>query len=115
MYKFSKNTYTFGIVMQNKKKNWIIQKDSQSDYHHLRLSKKLKKNKTFTLTTKNKYGYRKLQTKDKTSGMKKAYISTKYYKIKGNKLRASDFANGKGYSEYTKVPTLASRRTFFGK
>lgn len=103
--KFTKTTYNMGAIVKSKKGNWVIPKRNRP----LKLAKKLSQ-KTFTLTTKNKYGYRKLQTKDGK------YISTEYYKLKGKSLTISDSANGKQISDgYTKLPTLASRRAFFGK
>lgn len=110
LMKFTKTTYNLGTIVKSEKGNWVITKSDRPVNGPLKLAKKLKSQKTFTLTTKNKYGYRKLQTKNGK------YISTQYYKLKGKLLTISDSANGKEFADgYTKLPTLASRKAFFGK
>ncbi|AYM01915.1 hypothetical protein [Levilactobacillus yiduensis] len=112
LVKFTKNSYAFSNARQSKKGNWILNKKN-NEYVNLKLSKKLRVNKTFTLGTANKHGYRKLQYKVKSAETKKAFTTTFYYKLSGKKLRVNWFNRGDGFSIYNKLPTLASRNAYF--
>ena len=106
---FTKNSFSFSTIKRSKNKNWVLEK-SREPYVHLKLGKKVKANKTFTIS-KNKHGYAYVHYRLKReSGSDKLY-----FKVKGKKLKWSNYANGREAEEYTKLPTMASRTAFFGK
>ncbi|MFD1454429.1 hypothetical protein ACFQ44_01890 [Levilactobacillus lanxiensis] len=109
MVTFTKNSFSFSDVTQTKSKNWVMQK-STDFYQHLKLGKKVKVNKTFTISKKNKHGYVYVHSKSKGDSFTNKY----YFKVKGKTLKWSNYPNGKRAEEYTKLPTMASRKAFFG-